>query len=90
MKKHIGKSLVTIVLAVILSVSLVISAFAGNFNNLADELNDLNLFRGTGVGYELERAPLKGEALVMLIRFLGLEEEALAGGYKHPYTDVPE
>ena len=89
MKRLIRKSLATTALVVVLSFALIFSAFAGSFNHLADELSDLGLFRGTELGYELDREPNRGESLVMLVRLLGLEEDALAGGYEHPFTDVP-
>jgi len=89
MKKTVRKSIATIALSIVLSFALVFSAFAGSFEHLADELFDLGLFKGTDSGFELDRAPNRGEALVMLIRLLGMEEEALAGEYAHPFTDVP-
>jgi hypothetical protein len=56
----------------------------------ADGLKALRLFRGSDKGYELSREGTRVEALVMLIRFLGKEEVALSGTWKHPFTDVPE
>ena len=82
------KSFVTLVLVVVLAFALLASASAASFEHLADELNALGLFRGTGDGYDLERAPNRGEALVMLIRLYGLEEEALACESDVPFTDV--
>lgn len=61
----------------------------------ASELNKLTLFRGTGAlpdgspNYELDRTAYRVEALVMLIRLLGREDEALNGSWEHPFTDVP-
>ncbi len=51
-------------------------------------LYDLGLLRGTDKGFELGRAPTRAEALTMLIRVLGKEDEALAGQWEHPFTDV--
>lgn len=62
----------------------------------ADTLYSLGLFKGTGTDgsgnpvYELDRAPRREEALVMLIRLLGAEADALAAAATHPFTDVPE
>ena len=56
---------------------------------MADALNLLGLFRGTDAGYELDRALNRAEALTLVVRLVGAEEKALAGGYTHPYTDVP-
>lgn len=55
----------------------------------ADALKVMDLFRGTGVSYELERAPTRQEALVMLIRLLGEEQEALACTAETPFKDPP-
>lgn len=61
---------------------------------LAGELGALGLFKGTGTGadgmpdYELNRAPTRIEALVMLVRLLGEEPEALKGSRACPFTDV--
>ena len=58
---------------------------------LAARLKALSLFRGVSdTDFDLERAPTRLEALVMLIRTLGQEEAALNGDWKHPFADVPE
>ena len=82
------KSLVAIILAAALACSLVITASASNFEHLADDLNALELFRGTDNGYELDRIPNRIEAVVMLLRLYGLEEEALKCESGPPFTDV--
>ena len=57
-------------------------------------LNKLGLFNGVGTDsqgnpiFELEREPSRQEALVMLIRLLGLEKTALASTTEHPFEDV--
>lgn len=62
---------------------------------LAAELQSLGLFKGTGTlsdgstNFDLNRAPTRAEALVMLIRILGKEDEALAGSWSHTFKDVP-
>ena len=62
----------------------------------AQRLKELGLFRGVGTNpdgstnFDLERSLLRTEALVMLIRLLGKEDEALSGKWKHPFTDVPQ
>lgn len=53
-------------------------------------LKDLGLFKGVSdTSFDLERAPTRVEALVMLIRVLGKEQDALNGTWRHPFTDVP-
>ena len=54
----------------------------------ADHLASLGLFRGTEKGYELDSVPSRIQGLVMLIRLLGLEEDALAYGEESPFTDL--
>lgn len=55
----------------------------------ADALKTLNLFQGSDKGYELERAPSRMEALIMLLRMTGQETEARFYEGKHPFTDAP-
>ena len=52
----------------------------------ADKL--VSLHRGTANGYNLEAAPTRLQGLIMLVRLLGLEEEALACKDPNPFTDV--
>ena len=76
-------------LASVLAVSsLAMSAGAASYDSCADRLSDLGLFQGTGSGYELDRAPTRAEAGVMLVRLLGAEEEAQALEYTAPFTDL--
>ncbi len=56
----------------------------------ADTLCELGLFKGTESGYELDRTANRAEAVVMLVRLLGKESDALNGDYTHPFTDVPD
>lgn len=57
---------------------------------LAERLRGLGLFKGVSeTDFALDRAPTRTEALIMLVRVLGKENEALAKGGKHPFTDVP-
>lgn len=56
---------------------------------LAQELKDLGLFRGVSdTDFDLASAPTREQAVTMLIRLLGKENEALNGTWKHPFTDV--
>lgn len=60
----------------------------------ANTLYELGLFQGVGTDnfgrpmFDLERTPTRTEALVMLVRLLGKEQEAKAGAYQHPFSDV--
>lgn len=58
---------------------------------LAYELRELGLFKGVSdTDFDLARAPSRVEAVVMLIRVLGRENEVASGVWRHPFTDVPE
>ena len=60
----------------------------------AGALYALGLFRGTGTDaegaptFELGRALTRSEAVTMLVRLLGRENEALGGTWETPFTDV--
>lgn len=54
----------------------------------AKELQTLGLFQGTERGYELGRDATREEAVAMLVRLLGKENEAYQGQWEHPFTDV--
>ena len=57
---------------------------------LASDLKALNLFQGVSeYDFALDREPTRVEALVMLIRVLGQEDEALGSSWRHPFQDVP-
>lgn len=61
----------------------------------ANALYELGLFKGTGVNangspeYSLDKNLSRPEAVVMLIRLLGQEKEALATTATNPFGDVP-
>lgn len=73
---------------------LPVSASENAGQEAAEYLYELGLFRGTGFNsdgtpvFELDRSPTRAEAIAMLIRLLGLEEEALNSTYSHPFTDT--
>jgi len=70
-----------------------LAADSPDYFSIANALRDLGLFRGTGSaigqGFDLHKAPTRAESLVMFIRILGEEADALACPYEHPFTDVP-
>lgn len=87
------KRFLSIVLSAILLCSMLcVPASAASFNSVAEELSAIGMFRGTDKGFELDRAPTRAEAAIMLVRLYGAEEEAAqayaAGEIKHPFTDV--
>ena len=64
-------------------------AAAADFEPCADALYNMGLFQGTDLGYELDQPATRIQALIMLIRLMGQEDEALASNYEFPYHDVP-
>lgn len=66
------------------------AGYTAVYTDLADALKAMNLFRGTNSGYELTRSATRLEALIMLIRLIGEEEQALSHSAEHPFGDVPK
>lgn len=87
MKKKTIK-IMAVLLALVLAVGTAAAAYTPKYTGEADVLNELGLFQGTGNGYELDRAPNRAEALVMLARLLGRESEAKECAEKAPFEDV--
>ena len=79
-------------------VSLIPSAAAApdEATEAAQTLYELGLFRGTGTNsdgtpiFDLGKTPTRNQAVIMLVLLLGKEQEALAGNWKLPFTDVPK
>ena len=74
------------------STSLVPSTDKPDYNAMAEALKSLTLLRGSftayGSGFDLEQVPTRGAALIMFIRMLGEEDEALAYSGTCPFTDL--
>lgn len=87
------KKLVSLFVALVLVLCIAAPSLAADLNNAdyqANQLKVMGLFQGVSDSdFDLDRAPTRTESLVMLIRLLGKEDEALAGSYNHPFTDVP-
>lgn len=67
---------------------IISSRYHAKYFDLADALKKMNLFRGSNVGYELDRGATRTEAVVMLLRLLGKENDALTSSVRHPFDDV--
>ncbi len=69
-------------------------AYSPEQYNTADALYELGLFKGRTAGikdYALDAGLSRDEGVTLLVRMLGKEEEALAGGgYGNPFHDVPK
>ena len=65
---------------------------AVDYTAMATALKQLNLFKGSftgyGQGFDLEVAPTRLQALIMFIRVLGEEEQAMAWSGTTPFTDI--
>lgn len=65
---------------------------ATDYNAMASALKALHLFQGSptgyGQGFDLEATPTRLQALIMFIRVLGEEQEALAWSGSTPFQDV--
>ena len=80
--------------ALLLTAALCVTASASDYDDAAQDLSAIGMFRGTASGFELDRAPKRSEAAIMLVRLYGAEEEAKAaydaGQISHPFTDVSD
>ena len=67
---------------------------ATDYNELANALKDMGLFKGGdtayGDGLMLEKAPTRIEGLIMFLRLLGEEQAALSTTEPCPFVDAPE
>ena len=92
------KRVLSFLLVIIMLCGIMPTAFAASSEAIAaaDTLYALGLFKGTGTDangkpiYDLDRAPTRHEAVTMLVRILGKEEEAKSGTWDMPFTDVAE
>ena len=62
---------------------------ATDYGSMAQALHTMGLFQGTATGYSLENTANRAQGLVMFLRLLGLEEEALSYSGSCPFADVP-
>ncbi len=83
-----------LVLSMLLSLICTASAASPEAVKAANALHSLGLFQGVGTNqdgtpnYDLDRTPNRMEAVTMLVRLLGKEDEAKAGTWNTPFTDV--
>ena len=91
------KRLLCMILTLTMIFCLVPSAAAAasdEATEAAEALYELGLFKGTGTNsdgtpiFELDKTPTRNQAVIMLVRLLGKEKEALAGNWELPFTDV--
>ena len=82
------KKTVALLMALVLMCSFCFSVSAVSGIEEAEALNVLGIFKGTENGYELEKSLTRVEAITLLVRVLGKEEEAEQYGKTHPFSDV--
>lgn len=87
--KKVTCLLMVIVLLIASNSALIMAREEGSYTKEAEALKAVGVFKGTGAGFELMRAPSRVEGGVMFVRLLGGEPEALANHYEHPFADVP-
>lgn len=90
--KQKTKAVISLILMLTMSLTMLIHVHAADMaeaERQASALKRLGLFKGVSdTDFDLNRAPSRTEALVMLIRVLGEESEVLNGNWSHPFTDV--
>ena len=93
------KRILSIALTLCMALSLLTfpaNAASDKAKAAADELHELGLFGGVGtnadgsINYDLDRAPSRAEGVTMLVRMLGKEDEAKAGAWTTPFSDVAD
>lgn len=76
-------------LLVFVTISTSFSFALTRYDSEAEKLKEIGVFKGTGNGFELERATNRLEGAIMFVRLLGAEAEAEEKKYPHPFDDVP-
>jgi len=92
MKKTISKLTILLLIILLPQVNVILSAEdTTRYEEYAEKLATIGVFKGTPAGFELDRQPTRLEGLVMLIRLLGKEDEALSiKDEASVFTDVPD
>jgi len=98
LKRRIIALLLSVVICTSLLGSLTVSAagYTPKYTSAAETLYELGLFKGVGTDasgnpkFALEQKATRLQGLVMLLRLLGKEEDALAYTGSNPFTDVPD
>ncbi|MCC8089944.1 MAG: trypsin-like peptidase domain-containing protein [Oscillospiraceae bacterium] len=89
LKNHAKKLLSVLLLAALLGSLMVAPVSAANVSaaEAISTLETLDLVEGDGDGFSPERSATRAEAVVMLLRLLGLESAAESAALKSPFTD---
>lgn len=77
-----------------LTAALCVSASASSFDGAAEDLSKIGMLKGSADGFNLDQAPTRAQAAIMLVRLYGAELEAQntyrSGRITCPFTDVNE
>lgn len=92
------KRIICMLLAISMVMCLTPMTSAANDESVeaANALYELGLFRGIGTNadgtpnFDLDRVPTRFEAVTMLVRLLGKEEEAVSHTWETPFTDIAD
>ena len=82
------KVLCTVLSFVLIASAIYLPTQAESFNYNADRLKSLSLFKGTDTGYNLTGTATRIHGIIMLIRLLGEDDEALIYQGASPFTDI--
>ncbi|WP_308722528.1 clostripain-related cysteine peptidase [Paenibacillus polysaccharolyticus] len=85
--RNVMRNIRSLIILLFLFLATTSSASAQDTSH-ADALNHLGLFNGTENGYELSRVPTRAEALVMMLRLWGKEEDVQKNTNKNPFKDT--
>ena len=84
------------IVVMMFSSAIFASAESADAQTSAEILNQLGMFKGTGTDengnpiYDLEKNMTRYEAVTMLVRMLGKEEEAIKGSFQTPFLDLED
>jgi len=93
------KRIISLILALGMIMTMSVSVSSLNITKALDAANKLyalGLFNGTGKDvygnptFDLNRSATREQAITMLVRLLGKEDEALSGTWDIPFTDVSD
>lgn len=91
--KRIQKPIIAVILILVMVMNCSVALAAGSSlttQQKAEALKTLHLFQGTDKGFELDKTLTREQAVTLIVRLLGAEEEALEKKPAHPFTDVWE
>jgi len=83
-------ALLIIGMGLFFSTGTITYAQTSEYEPLAEYLNKMGLFNGTGTSFELDKTANRAQSAAMVVRLMGKEAEAMANNYTHPFKDVAD